>query len=368
MTAPPGPRPPVGVGTPQPRTALNAMLDRLPHVRAVVGERFPLYADPASGDWTSTRRGSWTGGFWAGLHWLGTAVRGDPSCRAAATEMTGRLAARAGDDTVTRAMTFWYGAAAVGGRICRDTTATRVALTGARALAGSFDAGPGVFPVGSAFGGPPTPRIGIDALAAVVALLCWADGPLSGARQLARRHAASCATLLVAADGQVLAERELPAVGAPSTDGEMWTRGQAWGMLGFAVAADRFGGDFTEVARRTADHWLAVTGQNGSASRVPPAVVGRAGAPPDTSAAAIAAAALWTLGGRPAPWAARYRSAATATTAALVTGHLAADGTLRDGCYDLDRAVAPRHEVVWGSYFLAAALAAQSATPPLVAW
>lgn len=384
-------------GTPAHRAALAAMLDRLPRVHAAVGDRFPLYADPVTGSWVSTRRGSWVGGFWAGLRWLGAAVHDDPTSRAAAAALTDRLAARAGDDTVTRAMTFWYGAAGTGGRLCRDPAADRVAAVGARALADSFDATHGVFPVGSAFGGPPRPRVGIDALAAVVSLLCWADGPstddgpstgLGGAggggpyRRLAGRHARTCARLLVADDGQVLAERDLPAGQAPSPRAEVWSRGQAWGMLGFAVAADRLGDDFTDVARRTTDWWLAGTGagpatEAGPATgtgarpataRTPPAVFGRAGAPVDTSAAAIAAAALWTLGGQPHPWAARYRQAAVDTVDGLLAEHLAADGALRGGCYDLAGDVACRHELIWGDYFLAAVLAVACDAVPQVAW
>ncbi|MFY1694708.1 hypothetical protein [Solwaraspora sp. WMMA2101] len=363
MTRPRTPSPTGTAAAPAHRAALDAMLGRLPRIHAAVGDRFPLYADPATGEWTSTRRGSWTGGFWAGLHWLSLAVHPDTLAREQASTVTGRLSARAGDDTVTRAMTFWYGAAATGGRLCRDPAADQVAAVGARALAASFEPGYGVFPVGTAFGGPPQPRIGIDALAAVVALMCWADEP-SGDRRLARRHARACARLLVTDEGQVLAERTLPADRPPPAREQVWARGQAWGMLGFAVAADRLGGEFTSVARRVTDWWLATAGPPGA----PPAVFGRAGAPLDSSAAAIAAAAMWTLGGQPARWAQRYRQAATATVDALVVGHLADNGALRDGCYDPDRDIACRHELIWGDYFLAAVLAIRCGAVPVAAW
>ncbi|MFI8962419.1 sugar ABC transporter permease [Streptomyces sp. NPDC053493] len=50
--------------------ALTLLLDRVARTDAEVGPRFPLHADPRTGHWTTTSRGSWTGGFWAGLLWL----------------------------------------------------------------------------------------------------------------------------------------------------------------------------------------------------------------------------------------------------------------------------------------------------------
>ncbi|MFY1632783.1 hypothetical protein ACN27F_05735 [Solwaraspora sp. WMMB335] len=336
-----------------PGRALTAMLGRLSRIEAAVGERFPLYADPATGQWASTRRGSWTGGFWAGLRWLAAAVDADPAERTAAATVTGRLLPRAADDTITRAMIFWYGAGATGGQLCADDEAAAAALTGARALATSFDGRLGVFPVGSAFGGSTDePRLGVDALAAVVALMCWADQSVPGAQGLAGRHAATCRRMLVAPDGQVCAERALPARLPPPVRDRVWARGHAWGMLGFAVAAERLGDGFLDVALRTADWWLASV-----PTQIPLAVLGRPDAPPDTSAAAIAAAALWTLGGLPVAAAVRYRTAAAATVARLIDDHLSRDGVLRDGCYDLTGALACRHELIWGSYFLAGLLA-----------
>ncbi|MEI5130877.1 hypothetical protein RB199_00350 [Streptomyces libani] len=72
--------------------AWGALLERTEQTAAEVGPRFPLYADPESGAWKSTSRGSWTGGFWAGLLWLRALASGAPQDRAAAAECTRRLA------------------------------------------------------------------------------------------------------------------------------------------------------------------------------------------------------------------------------------------------------------------------------------
>ncbi|MFE5027939.1 hypothetical protein ACFRAO_32660 [Streptomyces sp. NPDC056656] len=42
----------------------------------------------------------------------------------------------------------------------------------------------------------------------------------------------------------------------------------------------------------------------------------------------------------------------------LVHAHLTPDGRLLDGCDDLTTNTAPRHELIWGDFFLAYALAA----------
>ena len=77
-------------------------------------------------------------------------------------------------------------------------------------------------------------------------------------------------------------------------------------------------------------------------------------APRDTSATAIAAAALLKL----APLAGEHYRAAAAETLDALAGHLGRHGGLVDGCYNAHKALAPRHELIWGDYFaLEAALA-----------
>jgi unsaturated chondroitin disaccharide hydrolase len=331
--------------------AVTALLRRAAVVADQVGDRFPLYADPVSGGWVSTRRGSWTGGFWSGWWWLRAAVTGLSADRNTALEWTHRLVPRAGDDTVTRGMTFWYGAG-VGHRLCGDVAARRVALDGAVALAAGFDGGLGLIPVGTAFGADATPRAAVDALAGTVSLLGWtADAGRYELERLARCHTGRHMLLLVDDHGRVRPKVTLRPDGtAVEEDGppEVWARGQAWGVLGLSVAARRWGGGYADVARRVAQWWLDNMG-----TRVPAAVLGRSGAPVDTSAAAIAAAGLITLSSVTGDG---FDEAAREIVAALVVDHLDTDGVLRNGCYDLAGGVATRHELVWGSYFLGAVL------------
>ncbi|HKR50478.1 MAG TPA: glucuronyl hydrolase, partial [Pseudonocardiaceae bacterium] len=274
---------------------------------------------------------------------------------------TVRLAPRAGNDTATRGMTFWYGAGS-GYRLTGDAVAAEVATLGRDALASAFDVGQQLVPFGSAFDAPDRPALGpravIDPLAGIVALL--ADGP-PDLRAVAQAHAARHVELCLDPDGAVHPEVSLTSGHATASG---WARGQAWGMLGFAVAARDAGAEFAEPARRSAVWWL----ERVRPGETPHAALSDPTSPVDTSAAAIAAAALLTLGAGGGPEAAEYHAAAVDTIEHLVARHVSADGIFGDGCYDHTRDLASAHELVWGSYFLAATLAVLSGRVDETPW
>lgn len=347
-------------------TSLNLILNRVAVIGEQVGDRFPLFADPVSGRWALSRRGSWAGGFWAGLWWLRLAALGSDEvtaleCGEVARGWTERLAPRAADDTATRGMTFWYGAGS-GDRLTGDPVAAKLAAIGRGALAAAFDSGQQLVPFGSAFDAPDRsasgPRAVIDSLAGIVALL--AGGPPS-LRPLARAHAARHVELCLATDGAVHPEVSLTSGHAEAPG---WARGHAWGMLGFAVAARDAGTEFLEPARRSAAWWL----ERVRRGEAPHAALADPTSPVDTSAAAIAAAALLTLASAGGPAAAEYHAAAVGTVEHLVERHLRADGVLGNGCYDHTRGLAVAHELVWGSYFFAATLAVLSGRVDETPW
>ncbi|MFD0372450.1 hypothetical protein [Streptomyces sp. NPDC127114] len=98
-------------GTGWAEEALGLLLGRVGETAEQVGDRFPLYADPVHGRWTTTGRGSWTGGFWAGLLRLRARHTGSRTDHARATAATARLASWVGADTATRGLILWYGTA-----------------------------------------------------------------------------------------------------------------------------------------------------------------------------------------------------------------------------------------------------------------
>ncbi|WP_346766195.1 sugar ABC transporter permease [Streptomyces sp. A0592] len=345
--------------------ALEAVMERVALTAAEVGPRFPLYADPGDGRWTTTGRGSWTGGFWAGLLWLRARYTGAEPDRRAAAACTARLEPWAGADTATRGLIFWYGTAPAGG----DAEAAALRARAARACLSACDPELGILPWGEALGGPRL-LARVDGVPGTVPLLAGAgpDGAAAAAAHL-HRHLDLC---LGRPGGAKPWFR--PALGFEPATGRWhpcedppagWSRGRAWLLLAVADALLQPAlpaGDFgrlTEAAALLTARGGVLTGRP-----VPPADTARPDGPLDTSAAAITAVALLKLARTPGPRAEQYALRAEEVLDRLIRSHLTGDdgarppGMLLDGCYDEAKRLAVRHELVWGDFFLALALAA----------
>ncbi|ANZ39884.1 hypothetical protein BBK82_31410 [Lentzea guizhouensis] len=172
---------------------VHRMCEQVDETEAAVGERFPLYLH--DGRWKTSARGSWTGGFWAGLLTLRELATG----AGGVGPVRDRLDVWADADTVLRGMIFWYGSGAERlGLVAPRPSTAKVADS----LAGDFDQELGAIPWGTALAadGPP---VRADGAAGVVPLL-----EAHGHHDIARRHRD--------------AHRSLD----PD-----WPRGQAWLML-----------------------------------------------------------------------------------------------------------------------------------------
>jgi len=146
-----------------------------------------------------------------------------------------------------------------------------------------------------------------------------------------------------------------------------WGRAQAWAMVALAQAISAGETEFQDVALRVADWWVS----NLPADHVAfwdfddPSIPNTNR---DTSATAIAAAALLKLAALVPDRATRYHAVAEASIQELVTRYLtpiSADdtrppGILTQGCFNKKLEVAPEHELIWGDYFLFESLLALS--------
>ncbi len=356
--------------------ALQRVLDRVRTTLRPGLPGFPISADPATGVWTTTSDGSWTAGYGPGLLWLVARSSRRASDRELAASWTARLSARASTDTVFRGMLFWYGAA-LGHQLTQAPSARDIALAGARALVSSYDPRARLMPVGRALGGNAdrsSIETTIDGVAGSVALLGWASRCTGDPsfRNIADEHARRHIELCVRADGSVCPAASLDpdngAVLARYTqyglhDASTWSRGQAWAMLAYAHAARWLSPNYADTAVRLADTWLARTGlqpvapwdfDDPDGSR----------AVRDTSASAIAAAALLKLAVLVPQRSTLYRHAAVATLLELVTQHMTPlspeesrpAGMLIHGCHRYRSDHARNRELIWGNYFLAEAL------------
>ncbi|MFD0412576.1 hypothetical protein [Streptomyces sp. NPDC127108] len=261
--------------------ALDAVLGRVAVTLAEVGPRFPLSADPDTGTWTTTRRGSWTGGFWAGLLWLRARYTGAPADRTAAEACTARLADWADADTATRGLILWYGTASATG----SEAATALRARAARACLTAFDPELGLVPWGSAFGGPRL-LARADGAPGLVPLLASAGprGREAAASHL-RRHLELCV-----GDGGKLAPawRHDPTTGwHPLTEpAPGWSRGRAWLLLAVADALTRPGGAVANPDHlRATARWLGAPGPGPAGAAACPATVAETARPASSGGA-----------------------------------------------------------------------------------
>lgn len=351
--------------------AIDRLIARIDHTAAESQPGFPHYADPESGRWTRSPDGDWTGGFWVGMLWLAAQATGNEQYLELARTYAERLRPRARTDTVFRGFLFWYGAA-LGSVLHGDRLAREIALEGARGLAASYNHAARVLPLGtqaeeaSDVGGG---EANIDAVPGGTPLLAWAAGELEDAslRDIGLDHAERHVELCVRDDSSVCQSASFDVNSGQVVrrythkgirDDSTWGRAQAWAMLGFAQAARLAPERFTAVALRVSDWWLdhLPDGQVAFWDFDDPAVPDTN---IDTSATAIAAAALLKLATSVPDRTERCRAAAGSMIEALL-GHLTPldssdrrpPGMLLDACYNRRLDLATRHELIWGDYFL----------------
>jgi unsaturated chondroitin disaccharide hydrolase len=99
---------------------LQRLLRRVDETGEGVTDGFPHYGDPATGQWTTSPGGDWTGSFWNGLCWLAAHRTSEACYRRWAQQWTERLRPRADSDTIFRGFLFYYGALL--GSVCQSAS------------------------------------------------------------------------------------------------------------------------------------------------------------------------------------------------------------------------------------------------------
>ncbi len=352
--------------------ALDRMTGRVGRSMEAGLEGFPHYGDQETGKWTTTPDGFWTGGFWVGELWLAASVTGEQRFLDAARQWLGRLEARVESRTVFRGFLFYYGAI-TGALLHGDRLAEQLAQRAAVSLGEQFDPTAGLIPLGKEAEEAHTVGDGeanIDGLPAAPVML-WAAARLGDPelRKIALDHAYNSARFFIRPDGGVIQSASFDTATGEVTrrythkgyaDDSIWTRAQAWAMLGYVLAAQLEQGEprLVELAEKVADWWIANIPDDFVAYWDFSAPV-TAETKRDTSGTAIAAAALLKLSSihPDREKAERYGRVAHATAEALVKRHLTRNGILADGCFDPKNDKATANELIWGDYFLLETLA-----------
>jgi unsaturated chondroitin disaccharide hydrolase len=358
---------------------------------------------PAAAGQPAGANTGWTTGFCAGLAWLAWELSGDEAFRAAGDRHTADFAARLDRriDVDTHDLGFLYTLAAVAPwRLTGDAAARSTALTAADCLMARFLAPAGII---QAWGDLRDPaqrgRTIIDSLMNLP-LLHWATETTGQVRYgaAARRHADQLRDHIIRPDGTTFHTFHWdPATGRPLrgttaqgwADDSCWARGQAWGILGFALNYRHTGEPtYLAAARRLADYFLAHLPPD----RVPVwdlALPADGPAPRDSSAGAIAACGLDELArctpqepgapGTPesgaaasspaAPPPQSYAAARDALLASLSAAYTpptpgqSGAPLLLHGVYDFPKAVGVDEGNLWGDYFYLEALRRVSGPP-----
>lgn len=353
-------------------TALTDAVGRVDNNLDTFYDRFP---EPSSTDlvYASTDNADgWTTSFWTGLCWLASEVTGADRFRQAAETQFETFERRlTGGEVTTHDLGFLYTLSAVAGYGLTGNDRYRsAAVTAADLLRDRFWEAPGLI---QAWGDHEATadswnrgRMIVDTMMNLP-LLFWAseatDDPQYAA--IAGTHARTTADHIVRPDGSTFhtfkcdVESGAP-IGGETAQGyaadSCWSRGQAWAIYGYALAAEYTGESaYLDLSAKLANYYLSHLEDD----HVP---LWDFDAPADrrmrdSSAAAIAACGLDTLA-RQLPLAddrsRAYENAALATLDSLVedytTDGLDSNGLLTQGAYDptdgdYDECC------IWGDYF-----------------
>ena len=224
--------------------AIDRMLTRVQDTAARVEHGFPHWADPDTGEWTTTPDGDWTGGFWIGMLWLAATATGQRRYRSWAEPFVERLRARIDAQTVFKSFPAYYGAT-VGAILHDDAAARDIAIQTARSFRRLYAPTLRLVPLGAQaeegahIGGTET---SIDSLQ-TAPFLFWAAGATDDAtlRDMAENHAETIIHLHLRADGSFIQSSSLDATTGALvrhythkgySDTSTWGRAQAWASCG----------------------------------------------------------------------------------------------------------------------------------------
>lgn len=321
---------------------------------------------------------SWTEGFWSGILWLSYEYNKDEAIREAAVQSVASLKERLelGKSLDHHDIGFLYSLSTKAQWIIeKDETARMLTLQAADVMMQRWRPETGIFQAWGSEGDPENgSRIIIDCLMNLP-LLYWAT-EMTGDKKYAEAayiHAEKSRRFLVRGDDSSYHTFYFdPATGDSVRggthqgfkDGSTWTRGQAWGIYGFALAY-RYLKDpqFLDTSKRLARYFIAHLPEDHVAYwdfDVPQTE----GTPRDSSASAIAACGLLELIEllpQDDPERKLFLTTVQQSMTSLINHYFTAgdpteEGFLRHGSYSVRSGASPDDFVIWGDYFFLEAL------------
>ncbi len=339
-----------------------------------LGNDFPDYYDPRKGQWALN--GGWTEGFWTGILWQLYAYSKDKGFKTWARRYTRLLAGQKAGFTDHDLGFLFYHSCVLESLITGDDDMLASALSAARRLANRFNPHGRFIRAHGEMRDPKRAGYAIIDTIMNLRLLFWAnrwandrtlfdiarETALTIGREYVRGDGSSYQVVWFdPATGKVERKETLQGYGTASC----WSRGQAWGIYGFAQVY-KFTGEnyFKDRACSMARYFLDNLPEDGVVyyDFNDPAAPD---APKDTSAQAIAAAGLLVLSGltvgkeRDLYFAQAERLLAPLCSRYLVEdepGCVSSRGLLKGGCYFLAKDRGVNSELMFGDYYMLEAL------------
>lgn len=336
-----------------------------------------FYQDRKLGHYPAGANVGWTSGFWPGMLWNAYMLSGKQRYQHAAEALLPSFAERinARVDLEHHDLGFLYGPSCITAfRLTGNQAACASALAAADCLMGRYLPVAGILQAWGDLNDPlQQGRIIIDCLMNLP-LLHWA-GTLTGEQryqEAARSHLCLSRDYLIRPDDSSYHTYHFdPKTGVPirgstaqgNADNSCWSRGQAWGIYGFALN-HRYAPDLNllPVAMKMADYFLEHLPSNGVACW-DLSFSHDSGEPSDSSASAIAVCGLLELVDLlpPSPKRTQYSEAAYRILDGLITDCMArlpnSDGLLAHGVYSKPGGNGIDEANLWGDFFYLEALA-----------
>ena len=235
--------------------AMELMFRRMEMIDDICVRDFPLYSMKNTNAWTVVSGGSWMGGFWGACWRLRAKITESANDQRKAAGIGQSLAAKISADSGYRSLIFWYGAA-LGEVWFRDAQARALTQESIAALTRSFNPKLHCIPLGMGISGPANGNqsISSDNFAALIQLLTSSKQTLH--RFMAQHHTE---TLLAACQRNNGAFHSIAYFDGksflPDDQAGVWSRGQAWAMLGLTRAAASWGEPYLTHAKMACAYW-----------------------------------------------------------------------------------------------------------------
>ncbi|MBE9916178.1 glucuronyl hydrolase [Paenibacillus donghaensis] len=339
--------------------------------------KLPHIADGRRYEWGGND--DWIEGFYIGMMWLAYEYGKDPFFKESAEAFLGNFKDRLDRHVALdhHDIGFLYSLSAVAEwRVTRNPAARETALQAADKLLMRWRPNMGII---QAWGKENDPenggRIIIDCLLNLP-LLFWAHQETGEAKyyDIAMQHALKSQKFLVRGDGSSYHTFYFDTGSGNAIrggthqgyqDGSTWTRGQAWGIYGFALAYRYTKHEaFLDASKRLARYFIEHLPEDDVVYWDFDVPV-EAGTPRDSSASAIAACGLLELleltDGSGDPERQMYEDALKRSMKSLIENYATvkepeAEGLLKHGSYHVRGDRAPDDYMIWGDYFYLEAL------------